>query len=131
MPPGSLENFFALEDKNLEKKIAIAVEKIYLRSLWFTKDRRKHNSEGSRGHIYYGRFCTRELLWYHDVLLGQPQNDMQSSLLNNIELIWRDKMIMVIFLVDTEQEEKNSTTISLTGIMMINSLMNMPGFITL
>ena len=89
MPPGPLENFFTLEDKNLEKKIAIAVEKIYLRSLWFTKDRRKHNSEGSRGHIYYGRFCTRELLWYHDVLLGQPKNDMQSSLLNDIELIWK------------------------------------------
>jgi len=79
---------FELSDRTLEKGLMAGLEEVYLRSFWWTADGKKHNSEGAKGHIYYGRFCTRELLWYHDVLLGQPQYGMEESLLNDVEVIW-------------------------------------------
>ncbi|RKY78968.1 hypothetical protein DRQ00_04365 [candidate division KSB1 bacterium] len=79
---------FELSDSNLQKGLMAGLENVYLRSFWWTADGKKHNSEAAKGHIYYGRFCTRELLWYHDVLLGQSQYGMQESLFNDIEIIW-------------------------------------------
>jgi len=87
MPEGSFP--FQLEDKTLQRQLEHAMETVYLRSFWWTADGKKHNSEAAKGHIYYGRFCTRELLWYHDVLLGQPQFGMEQSLLDDIDLIWK------------------------------------------
>ncbi|OPX32493.1 MAG: hypothetical protein B1H40_02495 [Candidatus Latescibacteria bacterium 4484_181] len=79
---------FQLEEGTLQQQLEHATRGVYLRSFWWTADGKKHNSEAAKGHIYYGRVCTRELLWYHDVLLGQPQFGMEQSLLDDINLIW-------------------------------------------